>query len=93
MPIPICPFFRNPTGGIWPPKSEDRRGISQHTSRQQRTLHRIGRAPSVLNVCSIFAARQKPGYRQNFCLQSRAKGETFCLSAGLCVRTFYWQLA
>jgi hypothetical protein len=28
MPIPICPFLRNPTGAIWPPKSEDRRGIS-----------------------------------------------------------------
>jgi hypothetical protein len=28
MPIPICPFFRNPTGEIWLPKSEDRRGIS-----------------------------------------------------------------
>ena len=28
MPIPICPFFRNPTGGIWSAESEDRRGIS-----------------------------------------------------------------
>jgi hypothetical protein len=26
MPIPIYPFIRNPTGEVWSPQSEDRRG-------------------------------------------------------------------